>query len=109
MFEMETKLGIVIPAEVMFSDLKLQRDAVTRAVRFEWWPIEAVCEASGLAVDLFKETDQDNVIELLLNWYGFHRLNGGNVDLVMEQVLAEVEAESVGGVAAVQPGGGRVH
>lgn len=105
----EENLGIAIPAGVMFSDLKLTRDPVTLAVSFDWGPIDAVCEASGLSVDLFKETDQGNVIELLLNWYGFHLANGGQPDAVMEQVIAEVEAESVAGMAGVQAGGGSVH
>lgn len=105
----EIKLGIAIPAGVMFADLKLSRDPVTRAVRFDWGPVEAVCEASGLDVELFKVSDQGNVIDLLLNWYGFNLASGGARDAVMEQVIAEVEAESVAGMAGVQPGGGRVH
>lgn len=105
----EVKLGIAIPAGVVFSDLNLERDPVTRALRFDWAPIEAVCEASGLDVAMFKESDEGHVIDLLLNWYGFNLASGGGRDAVMEQVIAEVEAEGVAGVAGVQPGGGRVH
>lgn len=102
-------LGIAIPAGVAFSDLKLSRDPVTRALRFDWAPIEAVCDASGLDVGLFKESNEGNVIELLLTWYGFNLASGGARDTVMEQVIAEVEAEAFAGAAGVQPGGGRVH
>ncbi|MDD2664399.1 MAG: hypothetical protein PHD19_11665 [Dechloromonas sp.] len=105
----QVNLGISIPAGVVFSDLKLQRDPVTQALRFDWAPIEAVCAASGLDVAIFKESDEGNVIELLLNWYGFNLASGGPRDAVMEQVVAEVEAEAVAGMAGVQPGGGSVH
>lgn len=105
----QVNFGIAIPAGVMFADLQLSRDPVTHALRFDWGPIEAVCEASGLDVGIFKESDEGNVIELLLNWYGFHLANGGKPDSVMEQVIAEVQAESLAGMAGVQAGGGRVH
>ncbi len=104
---MEMKLAI--PDGVGFSDLKLTRDAATGDVSFDWAPIEAICEASGVDVRNFKECDEDNVGGLIVAWYVAHRAAGGAVDQVAEQLIAEVQAETVAGIAGVQPGGGSVH
>lgn len=104
---MEMKLAI--PEGVKFSDLKLTRNSSTGDVSFDWGPIEAICDASGVDVRNFKECDEDNVGGLIVAWYESHRAAGGAVDQVAEQVIAEVEAESVAGMAGVQPGGGSAH
>lgn len=106
---METKLGITIPKSAKFADLKLSRDISKGVTSFDWQPIEAICEASGLDVALFRDTEEGNVIELILTWYGYHLASGGSADPVAEQIIAEVQAESAFGAAAVQQSGGAVH
>lgn len=103
------EMNLAIPAGIEFADLKLSRDASTGDVSFDWSPIEAICDASGVDVRNFKECDEDNIGGLIVTWYAAHRVAGGVPDLVAEQLLAEVQAEAVAGMAGVQPGGGRVH
>jgi hypothetical protein len=101
---MKQPVGIIIPDELKFSDLKMTRDPVTLDVEFEWEPIEAICAASGIDAAIFRDQHEDNVAELINAWYAMHREAGGDPDLVQEQLLAEAQAESVAGIAGVQSG-----
>lgn len=106
---MERKLTrLAIPEGVEFEALKLTRDPKTGEVAFDWGPIEAICEASGVDVEVFKNGPEDNVSALIVAWYRAHRAGGGAVDAVQEQLLAEVFAEDVS-VLQANPGAGGVH
>lgn len=105
----EQTIGFVIPDGVFFEQLKLSRDSSTGDVSFDWSPIEAICDASGINISMFRDQDEDNVGALIVSWYNAHVAAGGARDQVAEQLIAEVEAEAVAGMAGVQPGGGRVH
>lgn len=87
---------ITIPDDVSFSDLRLERSP-SGAVRFDWAVIERVCAASGLPVELLRDGPEDNVAALIVGWYAAHRQAGGDVDLVAEDLLAEVRAEDAAG------------
>lgn len=104
----EQSIGIVIPEGIRFSDLKLERNQKTGKVSFDWVPIERICEASGVNVDVFKNGPENNVSELIVAWYSKHRKDGGEADPVQEMLLAEVMAEGVS-VSMANPGAGRVH
>lgn len=99
------RLTITIPDDVSFGDLHLGRDTVTRAVSFEWAPVERVCSASSIDVDLFRRSPEDSVAGLIVAWYSEHLARGGEPDPVAEQLLAEVAAEDEYGPERVQPGG----
>lgn len=99
---MRSSLEIRIPDGLEFSALKLSRDPVTRDIEFSWEPIEAICEASGIDIAVFRDQHEDNVGGLIVAWYAHHRANGGAPDPVQEQLLAEVQAEDALGVYRVQ-------
>jgi hypothetical protein len=93
---------IRIPDNIDFAHLKLARHLDTGDIAFDWAPIEAICAASDIDPDHFKRSAEDNVVSLIVAWYRRHVAAGGAPDLVAEQLGAEVAAESVAGVAAVQ-------
>ena len=101
---------IAIPQGLEFGALGLSRDPVTLDVSFDWAPVLAICEASGINPDFFRAGPEDRVAELVSAWYQVHRAGGGAPDAVAEQLAAEVAAESLaGGPAAVISHGGRTH
>jgi hypothetical protein len=81
-------LRVVVPEGVSFSDLKLHRSA--SGLKFDWAPLEAICEASGIDIALRKEEDESNAAGLIEQWYASHRALGGARDPVMEELLREV-------------------
>lgn len=83
---------VLVPDDVEFENLHLTRDA-DGAVSFDWAPIERICEASGISVDVLKDGPEDNVSGLIVTWYSEHRRHGGAPDAVAEDLLAEVKAE----------------
>lgn len=87
---------IAIPDDVPFSSLRLGRDS-DGTVSFDWYPIERICEASGVTVDIFRDGAEDNVADLITTWYQIHRQNGGESDPVAEDLIAEVLAEEAAG------------
>lgn len=87
---------ICIPDDVRFSDLQLSRDA-DGAVSFDWTPIERICAASGVDIDLLREGPEDNASALIVNWYYAHLAAGGDRDPVQDDLLAEVLAEDAAG------------
>lgn len=84
---------ILVPDDVDFADLHLVRNA-DGAVSFDWAPIERICEASGLSVDVLKGGPVDNVVELITGWYGEHRRHGGASDATAEGWLAEAKKDA---------------
>lgn len=95
--------NIQIPSDLDFSSLKLARDADGH-VSFDWSPIERICEASDLAPEILKEGPEDNVCGLIVAWYAEHRSQGGQLDPVAEDLLAEAQAEDAAGSASFPPG-----
>jgi len=89
---------IAIPDDVPFSALRLCRDA-DGAVSFDWSPIERICEASGIPVEMFRDGPESNVADLITTWYQAHRQNGGAPDAVADDLIAEVLAEEAAGQA----------
>lgn len=106
---MQKKLTrLAIPDDLAFEALKLTRDPRTGEVEFDWAPIEAICAASGVDVEVFKHGPEDNVSALIVAWYRAHLAGGGAPDAVQEEILAEVAAEDVA-VLVANPGAGGVH
>lgn len=95
---------ITIPDGVTFADLHLTRDPQTGEIDFDWAPIEAICAASGLDIDLLRTSD-DNRAALVVAWYTEHRARGGDPDPVQEDLLAEVAAEDARGHGQSYPPG----
>lgn len=94
-----------IPDDLDFSALKLARDPSTGAVDFDWRPIESICIASGLDVDLFRSGPEDNAASLISAWYAEHLARGGARDATMDDLIAEAAAEDLaGGGFSHQPG-----
>ena len=101
-------MRLAIPEGLAFEALKLTRDQTTGEVEFDWAPIEAICAASGVDVEVFKHGPEDNVSALIVAWYRAHLAGGGAPDAVQEQILAEVAAEDAA-VLVANPGAGGVH
>ena len=60
-------------------------------------PIRKICEASGLPIELFTDTSEDNVSQLIVAWYEQHRRSGGDPDPVAEDLIAEAVIEHTHG------------
>lgn len=87
---------VAIPDDLAFSDLHLSRDS-DGMVSFDWSVIDRICEASGLAVEMFRDAPEDNVSGLIVGWYQAHRQHGGEADPVAEDLISEVLAEERAG------------
>jgi len=73
-------------------------------VSFDDSVITRICESNGLDPNI-TIGDEDNAAGLIIAWYSEHRANGGNTDLVAEDLLAEIRAEDAfGGGLSHQPG-----
>jgi len=93
---MRQGIPIEIPDGVGFADLKLARDA-TGDVSFDWSPIERICAASGLPIEVFRDSSEDNIAGLIVSWYQAHRADGGPPDAVAEDLITEMIAEERAG------------
>ena len=102
------KIKIRIPEGLDFAALRLSRDPITLDLSFDWAPIEAICLANNLDLAVFRDAHEDNVARLITAWYADHRANGGDPDQVEEQIIAEVEAESVADISRIQSAPGKV-
>lgn len=85
-------LKISIPEVLEFSALQLAREADGH-VSFDWAPIEAICEASGIDAEIYKNSHEDNVAGLIVGWYQAHIANGGERDAVADDLINEAEIE----------------
>lgn len=97
-----TMIGIKIPAGMAFADLDLRRDSSTGDVTFEWGVIERICAESGIDVAVFRDNPEDNIAGLMAAWYAQARAAGEPIDIVQEELIAEVRMED-------QHGGGLSH
>jgi hypothetical protein len=102
--QMQLELKVSIPEGTDFSDLKLERRS-NGGLAFDWTPIERLCEASGIPLSAFKETQEDNVGGLIAAWYFEHLAHGGARDPVADDLIAEVKAEDATGQKASFPSG----
>lgn len=84
--------AITIPDGLEFSSLNLSRTP-TGETCFDWAPIEAICEASGIDIALFRYQHEDNVAGLISAWYAEHRRRGGAAEPVQEELIAEALSE----------------
>lgn len=89
---------IAIPDDLTFADLNLSRES-DGSVSFDWRVIERICEASGLPVEMFRDTPEENVSGLIVGWYQAHRQQGGMADPVADDLIGEVIAEDKAGQA----------
>lgn len=90
---MERQLAnITIPDTVSFSDLKLARDA-DGMVSFDWLPVELICKASNVPVEILKDGPEDNVSGLIIAWYETHLAGGGQRDPVADDIIGEAIIE----------------
>ena len=84
---------ILIPSDVRFADLDLfYKEGV--GLVFDWTPIQKICDASGIDIAFFKPPKLDNVIDLLVNWYGQALRNGEPRDPVADLIWAEAFANT---------------
>lgn len=96
----QRKAKVVIPEHLSFSDLGLKR-LDTGKIEFDWGVIQSICESSeGLPLEHLEEGPEDNVVGLVLGWYMVIRENGGEIDPVAEQLVAEVMEEDGDGPSA---------
>lgn len=97
--------AVIIPDGVEFSALKISRDPATGDVDFDWAPILAICQASGIDPAMFRDADEGNVSGLISRWYAQHLAAGGSRDAAMDELIAEARAEDAhGGGFSHQPG-----
>jgi len=90
---MERQLAnITIPDTVNFSDLKLARDS-DGMVSFDWLPVEEICKASNVPVEILKDGPEDNVSSLIIAWYESHLASGGQRDPVADDIIGEAIIE----------------
>jgi hypothetical protein len=104
-FDMRS-LRVRIPEGLAFEALKLSR--APSGITFDWSPIEAICEYSGINIALLREQDESNVTGLIVEWYAIHRKLGGDADPVVEELLAEVRAEGEHDAANLHPSSGKL-
>lgn len=95
-------MEIQIPSDIEFSALRLARDPVTGDIEFDAEVLRGICTDNDLP---FNEAV---VATLLTAWYAHHRDNGGAADAVMEQIIAEIEAEEITGVE-IRGGSGKAN
>jgi hypothetical protein len=98
-------IKLLLPKNIDFSSLRLSRDPITREIFYEWEPIEALCEISGIDPEIFRSGPQSNVASLLVTWYAEHLRSGGQRDPVADQIFIEAITEAQYGKDRVQPGG----
>ncbi|KTC68997.1 hypothetical protein Lbir_2191 [Legionella birminghamensis] len=90
-------IQINIPADIHFSQLTCKR-LPTSNLLFNWEPIEALCKANNMDIGFFKETNEENVVDLIWDWY-FQCRNDGVIDSTMEEMINEVATEEQRGQA----------
>ena len=90
-------INIRIPEDLKFSDLKLARDPHTGDISFDWTPIERICEASGIDIAVFDDDSEDDLSELIIEWYQAHLASGGAPDPVQDELIAEAADEEAQG------------
>ncbi len=94
----------IIPESPDFSTLHLQCDSSTNGdIEFDWSLIEEICEASGIDIGEFSDSDENRVAMLVYQWYEEHRARGGAPDPVMEDIIIEAKLEESFGRMGREP------
>lgn len=92
-----TKLTtIAIPPGLSFADLKMARDA-DGMVSFDTSVIARLEAFSGLPEGHFLSRPEDELADLINQWYRAHLAAGGVPDPVQEDLIGEVHAEDAAG------------
>lgn len=92
-----TKLTtIAIPPGLSFADLKMARDA-DGMVSFDISVIARIEAFSGLPEGYFLGRPEDELSDLITQWYRAHLAAGGAPDPVQEDLVGEVRAEDAAG------------
>lgn len=95
---------ICIPSDLQFSSLSLARE-VNGDISYEWPVIERVCLFNGIDPEDLAAAGENPISEILTGWYAAHRLAGGALDQIAEDLIAEVKLEDqFGGGLSYQPG-----
>ena len=79
---------IVVPGDMQFADLALERDPITKRLLYKPEPLAKLFMANELALQTLFD-DEDVVCWLVAEFYLTHRRAGGKPDPVAEEVLAE--------------------
>lgn len=105
------RIEMDIPEGVCFADLRLRWNHETGDLDYEPGVMAAVMHWNGLdAYGLMNGTNARAIAGLVLAvWYGTHRRCGGAPDRVMEQLIAEANAQETFGEGRVQHGFGVLH
>lgn len=74
-------------------------------VSFEISVIEKLCRSNDIDSDIFFNSTEDNVSELIVNWYVEHIKSGGDRDAVADDLIAETIAEDESGGGISHPPG----
>ena len=96
--------AITIPDGVRFADLRLARDPDGH-VSFDWRPVELICAASGLDIEVFRAGPERNVAGLLAVWYLVARAEGEPPDPVQDDLITETLFENAYGGGISHPPG----
>ncbi|WP_085316859.1 hypothetical protein [Derxia lacustris] len=87
------KIRVIVPEGMTFADLKLTKNAETGEVSFDLEAVRAVCVATGVDADAVF-AHEGNVNSLIVAWYGVHRMDGGEPDVVFESLIADAKKAS---------------
>ena len=97
-----------LPENAQFADLALEREPVTRRLMFAPAPLATICRCNGLDPATVL-ADEDLSCELICEWYVAHIKAGGAPDVVVEAIVAEVNASLANDVSILRGGGGIQH
>ena len=99
---------LIIPTDLAFEDLDLQRSQETHNLLFSPATLAEVCRCSGLD-PVAVLADKDLSCWVICEWYVAHIAAGGAPDAVAEQMLTEASAAQESRIAALQLGAGYEH
>lgn len=98
-------INIVIPDDLEFSDLRLERNTKTGDVSFDTAIIKRIEAASGLPEGFFMSQAEDALAGLITTWYNRHIAAGGRRDPVADELIGEALAEEKSGQGFSYPPG----
>jgi hypothetical protein len=104
-------IDIVIPDGLRFSDLRLRWNRITEDLDYELGVIAAIMRRNDLDPESLLGGQNARAVAglVLAIWYGAHRRGGGQPNLIMEQLIAEANAQMEYGEERVQHSFGHLH
>ena len=104
-------IDIAIPDGVCFADLQLRWNHSTGDLDYESRVMSTIMRWNGLDAESLLNCSNARAIAglVLAIWYGAHRRGGGPRDRMMEQLIAEADAQKEFGEGRVQHGFGLLH